>query len=330
MQKDKKINVAIIMGGYSSEYQISLKSGDVVSKNLNKEKFNIYKVHILKEKWVAVVDDVEFPINKDDFSFELNGEKINFNVVFNAIHGTPGEDGKILAYLELLNIPHTSAPFYQMALTFNKRDTLSVVKAHGIKTANSYYVYENDSYSIDEIIEKVDLPCFVKPNRAGSSFGISKVTKKEEMQNALNIAFKEDNEVIVEAFLDGIEVSVGVIEYEGKVKVLPFTEIVSENDFFDYEAKYLGKSQEITPARISKEVEDETAEIAKKAYQILNMKGFSRSEFILVNEEPFFLEMNTVPGLTAESILPQQANHAGISLEDLFGNAIEMNLNPKK
>ncbi len=318
------------MGGYSSEYQISLKSGNVVYEHLDKEKFNVYKVHILKEKWVAVIDSEEYPIDRTDFSFEMNGEKINFDIVFNAIHGTPGEDGKILAYLELLNIPHTSAPFYQMALTFNKRDTLAVLKAHGIKTATSCYIYENENYSIDEILETVGLPCFVKPNRAGSSFGISKVNKKEEMQKALEVAFKEDHEVIVEAFLDGPEVSVGVIEYKGEVKVLPFTEIVSENDFFDYEAKYLGKSQEITPARISKEIEAVTSEIAKKAYQILNMKGFSRSEFIIVNDEPFFLEMNTVPGLTAESILPQQANCAGISLKELFGNAIEMNLNPKK
>ncbi|MCL4158624.1 UNVERIFIED_CONTAM: hypothetical protein GTU68_038564, partial [Idotea baltica] len=265
------------MGGYSSEVNISLKSGNVVYNNLNKEQYNPYRVHILKEKWVVLDDNnVEYAINKHDFSTEINGTKITFDCVFNAIHGAPGENGIILAYLELLGIKHTSAPFYQMALTFNKRDTLSVVKAYGIKTAISIYLNQGDHINEDAIFEKVGLPCFVKPNNAGSSFGISKVSKKKQLTTALETAFKEDSEILIESFLDGTEVSIGVIEYDGKIKILAPTEIITENDFFDYEAKYQGKSQEITPARISEKKLENLNAAAKKVYKVLGMKGFSR------------------------------------------------------
>ncbi len=318
-----KKNIAIIMGGYSSEHDISVKSAGIVYKHLPKEKYNTYKVLITPKEWLVSNDKDTFPINKNDFSFQTEEETIRFDAVFNAIHGTPGEDGKLLHYLELLGIPHSSAPAYLMGLTFNKKDCLSVLQSYGIPSATSVFIHQDQPYSIPDIIEKVGLPCFVKPNQAGSSFGISKVHKIEEMEKALSIAFKEDATVIIEAFLDGPEISVGLIEYQGKIQVLPMTEIVSENDFFDYEAKYLGKSQEITPARISDSLHAKIAEIAKKAYTSLGMSGFSRSEFIIVKDTPYFLEMNTVPGLTAESILPQQAKAAGITLENLFSNAIE-------
>ena len=319
-----KKNIAIIMGGYSSEVNISIKSGNVVYKHLNTTKYNPFRVHILKEKWVALDDDSnEYPINKNDFSFVLNDEKITFNCVFNAIHGAPGENGMLLAYFNLINLKHTSAPFYQMALTFNKRDTLSVVKEYGIKTAISVYLNKGDVVDLDQIISKVGLPCFIKPNNAGSSYGISKAHTKAEILPALGKAYKEDSEILIESFLEGTEVSVGVIQYKNEIKVLPITEIVTENDFFDYEAKYEGKSEEITPARLSSEEKKMVETIAKKVYKILNMSGFSRSEYILVKGEPYFLEMNTVPGLTEESILPQQAQKAGISLEELFDSAIE-------
>ena len=214
-----------------------------------------------------------------------------------------------------------------MALTFNKRDTLSVVKQYGIKTAKSVYLNEGDEILQNDIVEKVGLPCFVKPNKAGSSFGISKVYEQQNLLAAIQKAFSEDSEILIEGFLEGIEVSVGVIQYAGQIKVLPITEIVSDNDFFDYEAKYEGKSQEITPARLSEETKLRVEKEAQKVYQILQMSGFSRSEFIIVNDEPHFLEMNTVPGLTEESILPQQANEAGISLASLFDNAIRSSLN---
>ncbi|WGD35191.1 D-alanine--D-alanine ligase [Olleya sp. YS] len=319
-----KKNIAIIMGGYSSEYEISLKSGNVVYQHLDKSKYNTYRIHIFKNKWVYVDDnDAEFAIDKNDFSVTINGNKTTFDCVFNAIHGSPGEDGFMQGYFKLLNIPHTSCGMYQASITFNKRDCLSILKPYGILTAESYYLNLGDTVKEDEIIEKVGLPCFVKANKAGSSFGISKVHKKEDLQQAITYAFEEDDEIIIESFLDGTEVSVGVITYKGTTKVLPITEIVSDNDFFDYEAKYLGKSQEITPARLTKEQENKVNTIAKKVYEVLKMKGFSRSEYIFKNGEPHLLEVNTVPGLTDASILPQQAQIAGISMAELFSNAIE-------
>jgi len=317
-------HVAIIMGGYSSEYQISLKSGQVVYDTLDRNVFTPYRIHILKSKWVYVDDhNIETSINKDDFSVFIGERKIVFDVVFNAIHGAPGENGQIQAYLKLLCIPHTSCEMYQAALTYNKRDCLSVLKAYGVQTAKSYYINYGDEIHKDDIINALGLPCFVKANKAGSSYGVSKVYQKEDLDAALDTAFREDDEVIIEEFLDGVEVSVGVITYQGVVKVLPITEIVSENDFFDYEAKYEGKSQEITPARISEQETKLVSELAKKIYKILGLKGFSRSEFIFKNGAPHFLEINTVPGLTKESILPQQAAEAGITLAELFKSAID-------
>ncbi|WP_178984526.1 D-alanine--D-alanine ligase [Winogradskyella helgolandensis] len=323
-----KKNIAIIMGGYSSEYKISLKSGNVVYDTLDKETYNAYRIHIFEDKWVFVNDlDEEFPIDKNNFSVLVNETKIEFDCVFNAIHGSPGEDGYMQGYFDLLNMPQTSCDMYQAALTFNKRDLLATLKPYGIKTAESYYLNLGDAINEDAIVAKVGLPCFVKANKAGSSFGISKVYKKEDLQAAIENSFKEDNEIIIEQFLDGVEVSVGVISYKGETLVLPITEIVSENDFFDYQAKYEGKSQEITPARISEDYASKVRTEAKRIYEILGMKGFSRSEFIAKNDDPYLLEVNTVPGLTKESILPQQAAEAGISLKDLFGNAIEEALN---
>lgn len=318
-------NIAIIMGGYSSEYKISLISGNVVHQFLDKTKYNGFRIHIFKEKWVYVDDNqTEFPIDKNDFSTTVNGNKITFDCVFNAIHGTPGEDGLMQAYFELIGMPQTSCDYYQAGLTFNKRDLLSVLKPYGIKTATSCYLNKGEHINTEKIVKTVGLPCFVKPNKSGSSFGISKVKTEAELPIAIEVAYQEDNEIIIESFLDGTEVSVGVINYQGKVTVLPITEIVSENDFFDYEAKYQGKSQEITPARISEEMTQKVSEAAKRAYEVLKMKGFSRSEFIFVNGEPHMLEMNTIPGLTTESLIPQQAKAAGISLTDLFSNAIEL------
>lgn len=312
------------MGGFSSEYKISLKSGNVVYETLDKDKYDAFRVHIFKDRWVYVNDQgIEYLIDKNDFSVTIDKTKVRFDCVFNAIHGSPGEDGFMQGYLELLKIPQTSCNMYQAALTFNKRDCLSVLKPYGIKTAISYYLNLGDVVNEDDIAAKVGLPCFVKANKAGSSFGITKVHKKEDLQNAIDVAFKEDDEIIIEEYLDGTEVSVGVISYKGKTKVLPITEIVSDNDFFDYEAKYLGQSQEITPARISKEKEAKVKLVAKQVYEILKLTGFSRSEYIFKNGEPHLLEVNTIPGLTKESILPQQAACAGISLVDLFDNAIE-------
>ena len=311
-----KQNIAIVMGGYSSEHDISVKSGHVVKKHLDSSKFNTFLIHITKNGW-DYIDPMgdRFPVDTSDFSLTLEGKKIYFDCVFNAIHGTPGEDGLLQAYFELLEIPQTSCDHYQAALTFNKRDLLSALKPYGIKCAESFFLNQGNKIDIDEIVEIVGLPCFVKANRAGSSFGISKVYEKKDLIKAIDISFSEDDEVLIESFLDGTEVSVGVITYEEKVLVLPITEIVSENDFFDYAAKYEGKSQEITPARIPKEWEDKVIQVASRIYKVLKLSGFTRSEFIFVDDEPYLLEVNTTPGLTEESILPQQANVAGISLQ---------------
>lgn len=325
-----KVNIAIIMGGYSSEHQISLLSGQNVYKHLNRERYTPYRVLISTEKWVYLDDsDKEYSINKADFTVTIGKDKISFHCVFNAIHGTPGEDGLMQSYFKLLGLPHTSCGYYQAALTYNKRDLLSVLKPYGIKAATSFYLNKGDVINENEILKKVGLPCFVKANKAGSSFGISKVYTKDQMHPAIKKAYLEDNEIIIESFLKGTEVSVGVITYKGVTKVLPITEIVTENDFFDYEAKYEGKSQEITPARISETEKKHVEQYAKLAYEVLKMKGYTRSEFILIGDIPYMLEMNTTPGLTEQSILPQQALAAGISLTELFESAIEEALDEK-
>lgn len=318
-----KKNIAIIMGGYSSEYGISIKSGNVVSRNLSADKYEIFKVIISKELWfVDLADGKTAPINRHDFSFNYGEETIHFDCVFNAIHGTPGEDGLMQAYFELLGIPQTSCGCYQAALTFNKRDLLKVLKTYDIPAAESYSLNQGDPINKAAIITKVGLPCFVKANRAGSSYGITKVYEIEDLEKAIDHAFTEDHQVLIEAFLEGTEVSVGVITLNGETTVLPVTEIVSENDFFDFEAKYQGASDEITPARISHVQLENVQSIAKKIYDLLEMKGYSRSEFIFKGDTPYLLEVNTTPGLTEESILPKQAAEAGLSLQELFESSI--------
>ncbi|MEN1786350.1 MAG: D-alanine--D-alanine ligase, partial [Bacteroidota bacterium] len=323
-----KKHIAIVMGGYSREHPISLQSGNVVKKYLDTEKYIAYPVIIERNSWYHTTKtgkNVE--IDRRDFSLLLPEGKIRFDCVFNTVHGTPGEDGLLQAYFELLGIPQTTCDSYQAALAFNKRDSLSVLKAHGIPCATSYYLNAEDTIKTEEIIDKVGLPCFVKPNRAGSSFGISKVHTADAIKQAIADAFEEDDEILIESFLEGTEVSVGVIMYQGKPLVLPITEIVSENEFFDYEAKYEGKSQEITPARISEAQRLQVSQMALKIFTLLKMSGYTRSEFIFQKEVPYLLEVNTNPGLTEKSILPQQANAAGISLPELFASAIETAIN---
>lgn len=321
------LRVAVVAGGYTDESVISLKSCELIYSSLNPEKYDRTRVRILKEGWFAEIEGEKYPINKGDFSFEKNGEKITFDVVFNTIHGTPGEDGYLQAYFEMIDLPYNGCPFYQSALTFNKKDCIAVLSKYGIPHAKSIYINQGDQYSAKEIINQVGLPCFVKPNRSGSSLGISKVHKEDEFEAAMQKAFLEDKEVLIESFLDGTEVSVGVLNYKGETMVLGITEIVSHTEFFDYDAKYNGLSDEITPARLTPEVEARVREIAAKAYKCINMSGFSRSEYIIVNGEPHFIEMNTLPGFSPASIFPQQAAHAGIALEDLMDSEIEFALN---
>jgi D-alanine-D-alanine ligase len=321
------LNVAVVAGGYSDEYVVSLKSCELVYQSLNPEKYNRTRVRILKEGWYAEIEGKKYPINREDFSFEKEGEKQSFDCIVNIIHGTPGEDGHMQAYWQLMGIPYTGCNMYQSALTFNKKDCIAVLEKYGIPHAKSVYINQDLPYDIPSIIEKVGLPCFVKPNQSGSSLGISKVKSINEFQAALDFAFKEDREVLVESFLDGMEVSVGVIKYQGETMVVGITEILSKNEFFDYEAKYLGASEEITPARLDDETRLKVEEISKRAYDSLQMTGISRSEFIIVNGIPHFLEMNTLPGFSPASIFPQQAQHAKMDLMDLFDSEIQVALN---
>lgn len=318
-----KKNIAIAMGGYSTEFDISIKSGETVYKNIDTNQFVPYQIHITKENWWLVDDNNnKHLIDKSNFTAKVDGQLIQFDAVFNTIHGTPGEDGLLQAYLNVMEIPQTACNFYEAALTFNKRDCISVLQAYGIKTAKNYFVNQGDEIKPEEIVQKLGLPCFVKANRAGSSFGISKVKKTEDLEEAINHSFKEDEQVIIESFLDGREVSVGVINYKGETTALPVTEIISENEFFDYDAKYLGKSKEITPAQLTEQQTNEVQQEAIKVFNVLNLKGFTRAEFIFHDNQPHFLEVNTCPGLTEASLLPQQAEAAGIQLQDLFTEAI--------
>ncbi|CAA7386458.1 D-alanine--D-alanine ligase [Chryseobacterium fistulae] len=319
-----KKNVAVVMGGYSDEYVVSLKSGQLIYDSLDRNLYNVYKVVILKDEWYFLDgDDKKYQINKGDFSVTLHNETLKFDVCFNIIHGTPGENGILQAYWDAIGQTYTGCDFYQSALTFNKKDTLAVLSKYGILSAKSIYLKKGSEINVDHIVEQLGLPLFVKPNQSGSSLGISKVKEKSELIKATEIAFKEDHEILIESFLNGMEVSVGVIDFKGETIVLGITEIVSQNEFFDYEAKYEGASEEITPARIDEETRIRVEEIAKRAYESLGMSGFSRSEYILMDGIPYMLEMNTNPGFSPASILPQQARHYGISITDLCGNEVE-------
>lgn len=320
------MTVGIVMGGYSEESNVSLKSGDYFYSQINKSKYTVFKITILKDGWNVIINDQSYPINKGDFSFQLNEKKIHFDVLLNTIHGNPGENGLMQAYWELLNIPYSGCSFYNSALTFNKRDTLSVLKKFNVSVANSVYLNKGDHIDVDSIIKEVGLPCFVKPNQSGSSLGVSKVKKKEDFLTALDFAFKEDKAVLIESYLEGREVQVGVFKNQGEVVVVNTTEIISKNEFFDYEAKYLGASEEITPAPISEEEDKRIREAAAHIYRSLDMTGFSRLDFIIVNGTPYFLEINTTPGCSPASIFPQQVKQAGLDFSKLLDNEISIAL----
>ena len=313
-----KPRVAVIMGGYTSEHDISLKSGAVVMANINKEVYEPYAVRIDKDAWLVEVDGSWKPIDIADFS---RGD-LRFDMVFNAVHGTPGENGELQSYLDSLQIPYTGCAAEVSYLTYNKTKTLEYLSTHGIAMAKRIVLSAGDTIDTKKIVEIVGLPCFVKANQAGSSFGVSKVYEENKLLAAIEVALREDSGVLIESFLQGTEVSIGVITYQGKVRVLAPTEIITGEDFFDFSAKYEGKSEEITPARLVESQHQALRISAEKVYTALGIKGMSRSDFIFVGDVPHFLEINTVPGLTEESLLPQQAKHAGISLKDLFGNAL--------
>jgi len=320
-----KKNVVILMGGYSSEYDISVKSGEVVFNSLSKEEdLNLFQVIISKKNWKCIdSENSKLKIDKETFHIIRDGKVISIDLVLNTIHGVPGENGEIQLYLENLNIKQTSTGSKESRLTFNKDNCKNKVQKEGYLVPKSILVKKNDKINIDNILSKVTLPLFVKPNSGGSSFGISRITEQKDIIKALEICFKEDEQALIEEEIKGREISVGVIKYNDMIISLPPTEIISHNDFFDYDAKYNGESDEITPAKIKVEHESTVKEIALDIYKKLNLKGFSRCDFILRNNKFYFLEVNTNPGLTNESILPQQANAANISLTNLFRSLID-------
>ena len=313
------------MGGYSSEDKISIKSGEVVYKTLSKEKdINLYKVIIKKDEWYHEDKDfTKYEIKKDTFQIIKNDQLISIDLVFNTIHGIPGENGEIQSYLEKIGIHQTSSESYESRITFDKNICKEEIKKIGYLTPKSLIINKNEDYDIEEILSKLKLPIFIKPNAGGSSFGISRVDDKKNIINSINFCFKEDDNALIEEEISGREISVGVIKYKNEIISLPPTEIISHNSFFDYDAKYNGESDEITPADITIEEEKEVRKISLDIYKKLNLKGFSRCDFILRNNLFYFLEVNTNPGLTEESILPQQAIAANISLKDLFRSVID-------
>lgn len=314
-----KQKIAIIAGGDSGEYEISIKSAAVVQKHLDHSKFDSYLVVFRGKDWYYRDDTGnQLHINKEDFTVDLPGKKVAFDGVFVAIHGTPGEDGKIQGYFDMLGIPYTSCDQVTSALTFDKFFCNHFVSSFGINISRSIVLKKWEQIGEDEILSRINLPLFVKPNRGGSSVGTSKVKTREELFPALKLAFREDDQVILEEHIPGRELSCGTITFRGRIRTLPVTEVISKKEFFDYEAKYEGMSEEITPANIPENVAAEIGETSVKLYRLLNCRGMVRFDYILDGDKLFFLEVNTVPGMSELSIVPQQALKAGISLQDLF------------
>jgi D-alanine-D-alanine ligase len=322
-----KPKIAFVTGGYSGEAEISYLSAKTIEKNIDPEKFDFYTIDITTEGWFHESGDGQkIEIDKNDFSLSFGKEKIIFDAVLIGIHGTPGEDGKLQGYFDVLNLPYTSCDCATSAITFNKRYTVAVASFSGIYVANSVLLFKSEYESPDEKVKNLHFPVFVKPNNGGSSIGISKVNEpSEELGKAIEKAFKEDDQVLVEEFIKGREFTIGVFKSKGEIIPLPITEIITEKAFFDFEAKYLGASKEITPAQIDEDISTQIKETAVKIYQIFNCKGIVRIDFIYDDEKgvPFMLEINTVPGQTAASLVPQQLNFYGWKLMDFYTALLE-------
>lgn len=323
-------NVAIICGGDSGEFEISIRSAQVVKKHLNKELYNSYIIVVSSRKgWYCITDDDKhLPIDKNDFSVEIDGKKVKFDVAFNAVHGEPGENGPLSGYLELLGIPCTSSGLTTCALTFHKDFCKRVVASYGVNVANSVLINKDDKYDVKAIVKNIGLPMFVKPTCNGSSVGVTKVKAIEDLDKAIAVAFAAGNQVMCESFVAGREFGCGAMKVKGRMMVFPITEIVSKNEFFDYEAKYTaGKSDEITPAALSEAEEIEMKATTAMLYDALECRGFVRMDYILSSDALYFIEANIVPGMSEASIIPKQAACMGVSLETLFGTAVEDALN---
>lgn len=321
-----KPKIAFVTGGYSGEAEISYQSAKTIEKNIDPDKFDYYKIDITPKGWFYEDNGKKSEVDKNYFSISIGGEKVNFDAVLIGIHGTPGEDGKLQGYFDILGIPYTSCDCAISALTFNKRYTVAVASFSGIRVANSVLLFRNSYQSPDELVKNLKFPVFVKPNNGGSSIGMSKVNSpSEELGAAIEKAFKEDQQVLVEEFIKGRELTIGVFKSKGKVIALPITEIITKKEFFDYEAKYLGASQEITPAEIDESIANQIKDEAIKIYQIFNCRGIVRIDFIYNEEEklPYMLEINTVPGQTEASLVPQQVKVMGWTLMDFYTVLLE-------
>ena len=318
--------IGIFCGGFSSEYEISLKSADTIKKHLP-DSYLSYKIIVSKGKWEVEMEQENVPFDLNDCSFFIGDTKKIIDAAIVYIHGDPGENGKIQAMLELHGIQYINSGPLASALSFDKWYCNQFLRAFNIPVAKSLFLSKVDQYHPSEIVESLGLPIFIKPSDSGSSYGISKVKIIEDIPKALQFAFNEGRTVIIESFLDGIEVTCGVYRSSNGLVALPLTEIVSENEFFDFEAKYQGKSSEITPARISEDLKLEVQAMTKKIYELLQLKSIARIDFMLVNNQPYVIEVNTTPGFSAASIVPQMLSSAGISLGDFWGDIISIELN---
>ncbi len=321
-----KKKIALITGGYSGEAVISYKSAISIEKNLDTEKWETYKIDIHPTGWHYLSAEGEkLPVDKNDFSITLAGKKINFDAVLVGLHGTPGEDGKLQGYFDTLHIPYSTCDTATSALTFNKRYTVAVASFAGMHVARSLHLFKHIPVTPQVILQTLKLPVFVKPNNGGSSIGMSKVKQENEMQQALDKAFKEDDQVLVEEFIKGRELTIGVFKSKGEIIALPITEIIAKNEFFDFEAKYEGASDEITPADVDESVAEKIRSEAKKAYAIFNCKGIVRIDFIYDTDSgiPYMLEINTVPGQSDASLVPQQVVAMGWTLKQFYSALIE-------
>ena len=321
-----KKNIALVTGGFSGESVISYKSAAAIFENIDTEKWNCYLIDINPQGWFYINEQKEkSSVDKNDFSIIDNGTKILFDAILIGLHGTPGEDGKLQGYFDCLNIPYTSCNAASSALTFNKRYTVAVAAFAGISVAKSMHLFLHSPVTTEQILSELTLPLFVKPNNGGSSLGISKVKVAEDLQAAIERAFKEDEQILVEEFISGRELTIGVFKSKGKIITLPMTEIISENEFFDFQAKYEGASEEVTPANVSEEIAEKIRVEARKAYSVFNCNGVIRIDFIY-NEEmgkPYLLEINTVPGQSAASIVPQQVMAMGWTLKEFYTTLLE-------
>ena len=321
-----KKNIALVTGGYTGEYVISVASAKVAEKHIDTSKYTVYKITIDREKWVhETPEGNEIAVDRADFTLKIEGKRITFDAALIIIHGVPGEDGKLQGYFDMLGIPYTSCDAATSALTMNKRFTVAVAHFSGIKTAKSLHIFKSDPLSIEAISSELTMPVFVKPNSGGSSIGMSRVEKVEDLAAALEKGFKEDTQLLVEQFIKGREFTVGVMRTRGEIVVFPIIEIRALNAFFDFEAKYQGKSEELIPAPIDENQAHILRGVAQKVYQTLNCRGIVRIDFIWndVDNQPYMLEVNTVPGQTDASLVPQMVRHYGWTMQEFYSRQLE-------